>query len=98
MALTSLVGIAVIISTLRKRNTFLAFSLGGFWYIFGFYVPAYLYYCEMFNFDATGLFLYTIIHLLIYIILVPVILLFNKAIQNLLHKQELETLLFSQDS
>ena len=98
MTLTSLVGIAVIISAVRKRNTFLAFSLGGFWYILGFYVPAYLYYCVMFSFDAPGLFLYTIIHVLIYIILLPVILLFNKAIQSLSHKQELESLFFLKNS
>ncbi|MFX0205363.1 MAG: hypothetical protein ACFFDT_05210 [Candidatus Hodarchaeota archaeon] len=98
IALTSLVGTTVIISAVRKKNTFLAFLLGGFWYILGFYVPSYLYYCIMFNYDAVGLFLYNIAHVLVYIIFIPVILLSNKVIQGLSHKQDLEALVFSQDS
>ena len=91
MALTSLVGVTVIISTLRKRNLFLAFLLGIFGYILGFYVPAYLYYCLMFNYYAVGLFFYSIAHVLIYIIFFPVILLFNKFYRTFSQNQDLET-------
>ncbi|MFX1517667.1 MAG: hypothetical protein ACFFC6_15290, partial [Promethearchaeota archaeon] len=98
IALTSLVGVTVIISTLRKRNTFMAFLLGAFWYILGFYVPAYLYYCVMFNYDALGLFFYGIAHVLIYIIFIPVILLFNKSFRIFSQNHDLESLIFHNES
>jgi len=79
---------------ITEKNTFIAFLLGAFGYILGFYFPAYLYYCIMFNYDAVGLFFYIIAHVLIYIIFIPVILLFNKFFRILSQNQGLETLLF----
>ena len=98
IALTSLVGVTVIISTLRKRNSFLAFLSGAFGYILGFYIPAYLYYCVLFNYDALGLFFYGIAHILIYIIFIPVILLFNRSFRIFSQNQDLESLLLPNES
>ncbi len=94
LSLSSLVGAAVIISILRQKNTFLALFLGVFWYIIGFYIPAYLYYCELFYYDSTGLFLYIIAHAIIYIAFIPIVFLFNKVFQSLSQNQDLETILF----
>jgi hypothetical protein len=89
---SSLVGTAVIISLLRGKNRVLAFFLGALWCVIGFYVPAYLYYCVMFYYDAVGLFIYTIAHALIYTGMIPLVLLFNKLLQTLSHEKDLETL------
>ena len=94
LTISSFVGTTLIISLLRKKNMYLAFLLGAFWYVIGFYIPAYFYYCVMFYYDPMGLFIYTIAHVLIYTGFIPLILLFNKVFQTLLHKQNLETLLF----
>ncbi len=92
LSLSPLVGISVLIALLREKNSFLAFFLGGFWYIIGFYIPAYLYYCVIFEFDSMALFLYIAAHVLIYIVLIPVVFLFNKIFQRLIQKQDLEAL------
>jgi len=94
LAISSLVGTAIIISSLREKNRYLAFFLGAFWYFIGFYVPAYFYYCVMFYYDSMGLFIYTIAHVLVYMGFIPLVLLFNKVFQTLSHKQDLETLIF----
>ncbi len=94
ISLSSLVGTAVIISLIREKNTFLAFFSGFLWYIIGFYIPAYFYYCELFCYGAFGLFFYIIAHALVYIVFIPAVLLFNKAFQHLSHKQDLESVLF----
>jgi hypothetical protein len=93
LRISSFVGTTVIISLLWKKNKVIAFFLGTFWYFIGFYIPAYYYYCVVFYFDSMGLFIYSIAHVLIYIGLIPLVFLFNKVFQTLLHKQDLETLL-----
>ncbi|MHA2156959.1 MAG: hypothetical protein ACXABU_16565 [Candidatus Hodarchaeales archaeon] len=98
ISLSSLVGISVIIALLRKKNTYLAFSLGAFWYLIGFYIPAYFYYCVMFYYDSMGLFLYSIAHVLIYVAMIPVILLFNKGLRYMTQKQDLESLILNPQS
>jgi len=94
LSLSCLVGTSVIISLLWKKNKLLAFFLGFLWYIIGFYIPAYIYYCELFYFDSLGLFFYIIIHALVSIVFIPVVLFFNKAFQKLSQKQDLESVLF----
>lgn len=86
----SFVGTAVIISKVRQKNTAIAFFMGGLWYLIGFFIPAYFYFCVMFYWYPVSLLLYQVIHLLIYIALIPVVLLFNKAFRELSHKQNLE--------
>ena len=93
LTVSSLVGTTIIISFLRERNRYLAFFLGAFWYVIGFYVPAYLYYCVMFYYDPMGLVIYTIANVLIYMGFIPLVLLFNKVFQTLSHRQDLETVL-----
>ncbi len=95
LSLSSLLGISVVIALLRKKNAYLAFSLGAFWYLIGFYIPAYFYYCVMFSYDSMGLLLYSIAHVLIYIAMIPLILLFNKSLQFLTQKQDLESLILN---
>ncbi|MFX0123763.1 MAG: hypothetical protein ACFFAE_09005 [Candidatus Hodarchaeota archaeon] len=94
LSLSSLVGTSVIISLIREKNKFLAFFLGFLWYIIGFYIPAYLYYCELFYYDALGLFFYIIAHALVSVLFIPAVLLFNKAFQKLFQKQDLESIVF----
>ena len=94
LSLSFLVGTSVIISLIWEKNKFLAFFLGFLWYIIGFYIPAYFYYCVIFEFDSIALFLYIAVHVLIYIVLIPVVFLFNKAFQRLTQKQDLESVLF----
>jgi len=91
---SSLVGTTLIVSLLRGKNRYLAFFLGAFWYVIGFYVPAYLYYCVMFYYDPMGLFIYTIANVLIYMVFIPLVLLFNNGFQTLSHEKDLEALLF----
>ncbi|MFX0183199.1 MAG: hypothetical protein ACFE95_08995 [Candidatus Hodarchaeota archaeon] len=98
LSLSSLVGTTLVISLIREKNMFLAFFLGFLWYILGFYIPAYFYYCELFYFDAFSLFLYIIIHALISILFIPIVLLFNKSFQHFTQKQDLEALLFHDKS
>ena len=95
LSLSSLVGISVIIAVLRKKNTYLAFTLGAFWYLIGFYIPAYFYYCVMFYYDSMGLFLYSIAHVLIYVAMIHIILLFNKGLRYITQKQDLESLIIN---
>ena len=94
LTISSFIGTAIVVSSLRGKNRFLDFFLGAFWYVIGFFVPAYLYYCVMFYYDPTGLFIYTVAHVLIYTGFIPLVLLFNKGFQNLSHEQDLEALLF----
>ncbi len=98
LSLSSLVGISVIIAFLRKKNSYLAFSIGALWYLIGFYIPAYFYYCVMFYYDSMGLLLYSIAHVLIYVAMIPLILLFNKGLRYLTQKQELESLILNLQS
>lgn len=94
LSLSSLAGTAVLISLLREKNVLLALFSGAFWYVIGFYIPAFFYYCVMFYYDSMGLLLYIIAHALIYFAFIPVVLLFNKVLQSLLQKQDLEAVLF----
>jgi hypothetical protein len=94
LSLSSLVGTSFIIALVRIKNTKLALLLGGLWYLIGFYLPAFLYYCVMFYFTPIGLFAYSIVQVLIYIILIPLVLLFNRSVQYFTQKQDLEDLLF----
>ncbi|MFX0212263.1 MAG: hypothetical protein ACFFDT_40190, partial [Candidatus Hodarchaeota archaeon] len=94
LSLSSLVGTTLIISLICERNTLLAFFLGFFWYIIGFYIPAYFYYCELFYYDAFGLFFYIIAHALVSFVFIPVVLFFNKSFQKISQKQDLESILF----
>jgi hypothetical protein len=94
LRITSFVGTTIIISLLWKKNKILAFFMGAFWYLIGFYIPAYLYYCVMFYYDSMGLFTYSVAHVIIYILFIPAVLIFNKIFQNISHKQDLESLLF----
>ncbi len=82
------------ISLLRKKNLIIAFVCGAGWYFVGFHIPAYLYYCIMFEFDSMALLLYTITHVLIYFLLIPFVLLFNKSFRYFTQKQDLENFLF----
>jgi hypothetical protein len=94
LSLSSLVGICIIISLLRKKNLLIAFVCGAGWYFIGFHIPAYFYYCIMFEFDPMALFLYTIAHVLIYFLIIPLVLLFNKFFRYFTQKQDLENILF----
>ena len=89
----SFVGTAVIISKVKEKNHFIAFLIGGFWYFVGFFVPAYLYYCVMFEFSPLGLISYQIAHLLIYFAFMPIVVLFNKKFQSFTQKQDLQSLI-----
>jgi len=92
---SSLVGLTIIISRLRGRNRYLAFFLGAVWYLVGFFVPAYLYYCVMFYYDPIGLLIYSVANVVIYLAFIPIVLIFNKAFQILSSKKDLEHQLFS---
>lgn len=94
LTISSFVGITVIISRLWVKNRYLASFLGAAWYLVGFYVPAYLYYCVMFYYDPTGLLIYSIANVVIYLGFIPLVLIFNKLLQTLSHKQDLESQLF----
>ena len=95
LSLCPLIGSSVILSFLRKRNLFVALFLSSLWYLLGFHIPAYFYYCVLFYFDEMGLFVYSIAHLLIFVVMIPFILLFNKGLQSLTKLQELESLVLA---
>jgi hypothetical protein len=93
LRISSFVGTVVIISLIWKRNKVVALLSGALWYFVGFYVPAYYYYCVTYYFDPMGLLIYTIGHVVIYVGLIPLALLFNRVFQSLSHRQDLEALL-----
>ena len=93
LRISSLVGTAVIVSLLWRRNRVVALLAGALWYAVGFYVPAYYYYCVMFYFDSVGLLVYTVAHAVLYVGLVPLVLLFNRAFRSFSHRRDLEALM-----
>ena len=93
LRISSLVGTAVIVSLLWRRNRVVALLSGALWYAVGFYVPAYYYYCVMFYFDSMGLLIYTVAHAVLYVGLIPLVLLFNRVFRGLSHGRDLEALM-----
>jgi hypothetical protein len=87
-------GIAcLIISVLRSHHGIIAMLIGGFWTFLGLLIPTTIYYALILDWSALYMVIYALLTMGFNLALIPIALVLNYALRNLLHVHYIDELL-----